>query len=175
MWRLGPLIFSLLIVPAAVCCDFHYDPASIPAYYRAEGWSLPGVADFNPQATPRTYRGPQIPGADGQLLPHDEHPYIIAFPAQEFILNGERQRMRPVQAKASIVRWKIDGRVVAYSYGLIPVRAHRVGGQWKVESEMACIFQATFIDDKGDGVFRILVPGALTADLVPRWAKLPQS
>jgi len=44
-----------------------------------------------------------------------------------------------------------------------------------VESEMACVFTATFIDDKGDGVFRVLVPGPFTPDLVPRWAKSQKS
>jgi hypothetical protein len=112
-----------------------------------------------------------VPGAVAELLPHDEYPYIIEFPAQDFVLNGARQKMRPAQVKAGIVRWKIDGHIIAYSYGLIPVTARRVNGKWEVQSELGCIFAATFIDDKGDGVFRVLVPGALTADLIPRWAQ----
>jgi hypothetical protein len=50
-----------------------------------------------------------------------------------------------------------------------------VNGKWDVESELGCIFTATFIDDKGDGVFRILVPGGLTAGLIPHWAKPKES
>jgi hypothetical protein len=110
-----------------------------------------------------------------QLLPHDEDPYIIEFPAQEFVLNGARQKMRPLQVKATIVRWKIGEQVIACSYGLSPVTAHRVSRKWKIESEWACIFTATFIDDTGDGVFRVLVLGGLREDLVPRWAKSPRS
>ena len=168
------LAVLLAVAPAALACSFRYDPASIPKYYRAEGWVLPGAKDFNPTATPQPYGNPRtdrIPGAEAQLLPHDEYPYIVEFPAQEFRLNGARQRMRPTQAKTNIVRWKVDEHVVAYSYGLIPVTAHRANGKWVVDSEAACIFTATFVDDKGDGVFRILVPGAFTQDLVPLWAK----
>jgi hypothetical protein len=49
--------------------------------------------------------------------------------------------------KASIVPWKMNGHVVAYSYGLIPVEAHKIGAKWNVESEAGCLFTATFIDD----------------------------
>lgn len=45
--------------------------------------------------------------------------------------------------------------VIAYAPGLIPVTAHRKNGKGIVASEPGCIFYATFIDDKGDGVFRI--------------------
>jgi hypothetical protein len=116
-----------------------------------------------------------ISGALAQLLPHDEDPYVVGFPAQEFVLNGARQKMRPLHVKAAVVRWKIGKDIIAYSYELIPVTAHRVGGQWKIETEWGCIFTTTFIDDTGDGVFRVLVPGAHTEDLVPRWAKQPES
>jgi hypothetical protein len=178
MRPLAFLIASLIVAPAGFSCDFQYDPASVPTYYRPEGWSLPGVTDFNPKATPRIYGAPQltqIPGAASQLLPHNEDPYIIAFPAQKFVLNGGRRKIRSLQAKAVVVRWMMDGHIIAYSYGLIPVTAHRVLGRWIVENELGCIFTATFIDDKGDGVFRALVPGPLTAHLVPRWARPPQS
>jgi hypothetical protein len=41
MRQLAFLIASLIVVPAGFACDFQYDPASVPTYYRAEGWSLP--------------------------------------------------------------------------------------------------------------------------------------
>lgn len=178
MWRLGLLVVAFFFAPSGVACDFQYDPAATQRYYRADGWSLPGTTDFNPHATPRLAETPvfrPVQDAVAELLPHDEYPYIIEFPAQVFLLNGARQRMRPMQVKAGIVRWKVNGRVIAYSYGLIPVGAHKVDGKWKVEWEMGCIFTATFIDDTGDGVFRVLVPGPLTANLVPLWARPPKS
>ena len=103
-------------------------------------------------------------------MPHAS-PYIVQFPAQEFVLNGVRERMHAIQVKATIIRWEVGKHVVAYSYGLIPVVAHRHNGKWIVENELGCIFYATFIDDKGDGVFRVLVPASLTADLIPSWAR----
>jgi len=173
MRRLAFLIGALLVVPAGFACDFQYDRASVPTYYRNQGWSLPGVTDFSPKAPPPKLT--QIPGAVVQLLPHSEDPYIITFPAQQFVLNGQPQKMRSLQAEAVIVRWIVDGHIIAYSYRLTPVTAHRVFGRWIVESELMCMFTATFIDDKGDGIFRALVPRAFTNDLVPRWSKPPHS
>jgi hypothetical protein len=178
--RLGLLIVWLIAAPAAFAgaCHFEYDPISLPTYYRTEGWALLGITDFNPAATPRVAELPpikRVPGAVAELLPHDEYPYVIEFPAQEFVLNDTRQMMRSAQVKAAIVRWKVDGHIIAYSYGLIPVKARRVNGKWDIQSEVGCIFTATFIDDKGEGVFRVLIPGGLTVDLIPRWAKPKES
>ena len=178
MWRFGLLIVCLTAAPALRACDFQYNPASVANYYRVEGWTLPGTTDFNPRATARISETPalrEIPGAVAQLLPHDDYPYIVEFPSQEFVLNGSRKRMRPTQVKATIVRWKVEGKVVAYSYSLIPVVAHQVNGQWKIKSEVGCIFTATFIDDRGDGVFRVLVPSAFSTELIPLWARPPKS
>jgi hypothetical protein len=145
----------------------------MPQYYRAEGWKLPGITDFDLRESANSYGAPiskPIPGATAYLLPHAA-PYIAEFPAQEFVLNGVRERMHATQVKATIIRWEVDKHVVAYSYGLIPVVAHRHNGKWIVDGETACIFFATFIDDKGDGLFRVLLPTRLTADLIPSWAK----
>jgi len=174
MRSIGVLVLLLLFSPVLLACEFEYSPAAIPQFYRAEGWTLPGARDFNPRATAQIYGGPihgPIPGATARRLQHDEYPYIIEFPAQEFVLDGARKRMHSMQVKASIVRWDVGERVVAYSYRLIPVVAYRKNGKWVIASEAACIFDATFIDDKGDGVFRVLVRGALTPGLVPHWAK----
>ena len=119
MWRLGLLITLQFVIsmPIATACDFQYDSVSKPTYYRANGWTLPGTADFNPAAAPQTYGSPaltKIPGAVVQLLPHDEYPYIIEFPAQEFVLGTDRKKMRPMQAKAVIVRYSVGAKVVAF-------------------------------------------------------------
>jgi hypothetical protein len=175
MWRLGLFLAALpLAAISVVACDFQFEPASTPTYYRADGWMLPGTTDFNPNGKADTYGGPRvtkIPGEKVQLLAHDENPYVIEFPAQESMFGKVRMKLHSMQAKAVITRISIGGKVVAYSYGLIPVQARRDSGHWVIESEMACVFTVTFIDDKGDGVFRSLVRGPLTPDLVPRWAK----
>jgi len=140
MWRSGLLIALQLVMPMAMAtaCDFHYDPVSVPTYYRASGWALPGTTAFNSAATPQTYGSPtvmKIPGADVQLLPHDKYPYIVQFPEQEFVLGHDHKKMRSMQAKAIIVRYSIGGKVAAFSYSLIPVTARRAEGRWVVESE----------------------------------------
>jgi len=166
-------VVLMALSTAVAACNFEYSPVAMPQYYRTEGWKLPGITDFDTKESANSYGAPiskPITGATAYLLPHAS-PYIVEFPAQEFVLNGARERMHAAQVKATIIRWEVDNRVVAYSYGLIPVVAHRHNGKWVVDSEMLCIFYATFIDDKGDGVFRVLVPATLTADLVPRWAK----
>jgi hypothetical protein len=167
------LVLSLIALFAApaFACDFKYDPVSIHQYYRADGWNLPGIED-NPSARVDASglpSAPPIPGFEARIIRH-ESPNVVIFPAQEFTLNGTRQKMQAAQVKAGILRLVASGRTVAYSYGLTPVNAHRENGKWVIDAEAGCIFEATFIDDKGDGVFRIQVPGPLTADLVPSWA-----
>jgi hypothetical protein len=170
-------VVALYTVQWASACDFTYGPAAATRYYRAEGWKLPGTMDFNSSAHVNTYGLPiprePIPGVRAEILSHDDSPYVIELPAQTFLLNGTGtiQRMRAAQYRANVLRWMINHRIVAYSYGLSPVIAHRENNKWIIESEAACIFNATFIDDKGDGVFRVLVSSPLAADLVPEWAK----
>lgn len=70
-----------------------------------------------------------------------------------------------------VYRYDVDGKVVGYTFGLTPVEGHWIKGKWTTDSMAACDFNATFVDDKGDGVFRILLSGRLTPELVPRWAR----
>jgi len=176
MWRSGLLLIALFpaFLPAGAC-DFQFEHASTATYYRAEGWTLPGVTDFNPKGKVNTQGIPQpvkIPGAKIQLLPHDDDPYfIVEFPAQGFAVGNDRMKLRPMRAIAVIARYSIGGKVMAYSYGLTPVLARRENGHWIVQDEMACVFTATFIDDMGDGVFRVMSQGPLTLNLIPLWAK----
>jgi hypothetical protein len=169
--RYRTLCIAILgIVPAAFACDFHYDPMAAPQYYRAEGWKLPGATGSAELSKPAFFGD-----AEAYPVKHDESPYIAEFPAQEFVFKGSRQRMRASVVKASIVRWEVAKRVVAYSYTMIPVMAHRKAGKWIVDAEAVCMFWATFVDDKGDGFFRVLVPAQFPAELVPLWAKRKQS
>src|SRR6266852_1363351 len=144
----------VLILPGALACSFEFDPVSIQQFYRAEGWRLLGT-------NVATYGTPSVDSTSGltaQALQHDESPFVVDFPAQDSVLNGARRRMRAIKAQVNIARWVTHGRTVAYSYSLIPVAAHRADGKWIIDSMAACIFFATFIDDKGDSVFRVLVP-----------------
>lgn len=165
---------TMLFVTAALPCEFKYEPAAAPKYYRVEGWKLPGIDDCVRMEKPKSpYVIPDlrpVPDAQARYLAHAE-PYIVEFPAQTFTFGGTTQKMRPVLAKAVVVRWEVHGKVVAYSYGLTPVSAKKQNGKWIIESEVACTFTGTFIDDKGDGVFRVLVPGSLTSDLIPSWVR----
>jgi len=162
----------LMAVPGVFACDFKHDPVSITQFYRAEGWALPGVED-NPLAPLETHGLPRfelIPASKPQIVRH-EFPYVVSFPAQEFELKGARQKIRAAQMKVGVLRWLIRDRIVAYSYGLTPVTAHRDQGKWIIDREAACVFDVTFIDDKGDGIFRVMVHGPFPPDLVPSWAR----
>ncbi len=110
----------------------------------------------------------------GFVISHSD-PYILTLPEQEFRLKGKLHRMKRQQLKAQVIRWEIKGKVFAYSYSVIPVTAHREKDKWIITGEVGCIFAITFVDDRGDGVFRLLVPNGLTADLIPRWAKPKES
>jgi len=175
------IIAASVLVSVALSCEFRYDPASLPRFYREEGWNLPGIHDDDARVEPNKYGFPSVdavlrnvPGAKAYPLRRDEDHYVVRFPAEVFLLGNERKRMRPLLAKASIIRWEINGKVVAYSYGLIPVtKAYKNKGKWVYEGEVGCIFYGTFIDDKGDGVFRTLVPDTLSPELIPTWAKSP--
>jgi hypothetical protein len=167
------LLACLIAMPVAVLgCEFKFDPAASVRYYRAEGWELPGIRDFDVKA-PISGELPMfsVPGVRAAILPHRDDPYIINFPAQVFTVDGERKRMRPILVIATLLRLEVNGKVFGYCYGLIPVEAHRVKGEWKIESEAACVFSATFVDETGNGIFVAMYPGELTAAMVPAWVR----
>lgn len=76
--------------------------------------------------------------------------------------------------KVDVLRWLINDRIVAYSYGLTPMTAHQDQGKWIIDNEAASVFDVTFIDDKGDGIFRVMVHGPFPPDLVPSWARVKE-
>ena len=60
--------------------------------------------------------------------------------------------MRSTLAKAIILWWEIEGKVVAYTYGLIPdENAYKKNDEWVYERDVGCIFYGTFIDELWDG------------------------
>lgn len=154
------LAVCLAIMPVVVGCTFQFDPAASERYYRAEGWELPGIRDFDLKAPLRTeFAG--VLDVRAIILPHGNHPYIVNLPAQIFTLNGETKRMRAVLARATVMRLEVNGKVFGYEYAMIPVQAHRRNGFWKIDSESLCVFSATFIDETGNGVFTALYPDSL--------------
>lgn len=131
----------------------------------------------DPSVKPDAYGAPPvsaglaaIPGIRAQLLRRSE--IHVRFPEQVFSVGNDRKRMRSFLAKAVIIRWELNGKIVAYTYGLIPIsKATKRHGKWIYEGEVGCIFYGTFIDDNGDGVFRVLVPDTLLPQYLPKWAK----
>jgi hypothetical protein len=127
---------------------------------------LPGIHDGSSPGKAIEYGMPPLSpvlnsfsGAKAILVSRDQDHYVVRFPEQVFSLGTARKRMEPLLAKAVIVRWEINSKIVAYSYSLIPIRkAFKRHGHWVYEGELACIFYETFIDDRGDGVFRTLIP-----------------
>jgi hypothetical protein len=167
------LVALLALATASLGCNFRYGPVAEQQFIRAEGWDLPGLDDVKPVEHPNALGLPmlhKIPGVTMRMLTHNE-PYIIYFPNGNFLLNGIRQRLHPDLVKARIVRFEINGRNFAYSYGLTPVIAHQEADKWVVDDEMLCTYTGTFIDDKGDGVFRVFVLGSLMPEMIPAWAK----
>ena len=183
------VLASFLLVSAAQACDFHTEPAALTQFYRSQGWKLPEIAEdklsapINFQGSfPRDWwkrtslpmLGP-IPGLTIRIITHqgsESNPNVFEIPRQEYGQDGEH-RVMSSQSMAFdhwIYRYDVDGKVVAYNFRLTPVEGHWAKGKWIEDAEAACEFNATFVDDKGDGVFRILLPGVLTPDLVPQWA-----
>jgi hypothetical protein len=161
-------LFALLLsASTALACDLRYDPVSAPHFYREAGWQLPGIQKDS--KTGRTIED-TVSGVKAYSI-RNSYPDVITFPEQEFVLNGKRQKTHADQFEVSILRWEIDRRVIAYSYRMIPVTAHQKNGKWIVDSIDLCTFTLTFVDDRGDGVFRLLAPNKFTPDLVPRWAR----
>jgi len=164
------LFACVLAIPAVLGCTFQFDPAASARYYRAEGWELPGIHDFDVKAPIRA----EVLGVEGVraiVLRYRNHPNVVNLPAQVFTLNSESKRMRPVLAKATVMRLEANGKVFGYWYSLIPVEAHQHNGAWKIDDEALCVFDATFIDETGNGVFTTLYPGPLTESMVPAWVK----
>ena len=169
-------LLAALLAGSIDSCTFTFEKTATVKYYREDGWFLPGIKDYKftsfDSATPLP-PVENIEGAQARVLLH-EYPYIVEFPAQITAIDGETRRLRPMVAKAGILRWEMNGKVFAYSYGLIPLDARREGNRWKIESEAGCIFTATFIDDRGDGVFRLMVQRSLAESLVPAWVRKPE-
>jgi hypothetical protein len=163
------VLVTLMVGPLAAACELKYSPADSMKLIRPEGWQLPGVMGASP-AKAEPYHAPDLPGVEVTVL-RDRKSFIAQFPEQLFLLDGARQHLQPFLAKATVLRFQVQGKTFAYGYSLIPVRAHKKNGRWIVDGEQKCIFGITFIDDRGDGVFRVLARNWLTPELIPEWVQ----
>lgn len=140
---------------------------------------MPGVNDHARPLNPRseivfvpvtitdTGKRPGLP--DGVTVSATVDSFSAHFPEAAFSENGTSKKMlaRTIEVKV-IYRWEINGRPYAYSYTLSP-------------RELLCFFTVDFIDDKGDGIFRVMTsPGHPAITLgppppVPGWARKPKT
>jgi hypothetical protein len=165
VWATLFLVWPISVFPQ---CGFVVKPVSATAWYRRDGWQLPGLdgakvkgpykvsVNGNPPAWPRGVTLSEV------IAKHKR----ANFPEVQFENNGTTKRMEAAEfGILQLWRWDIDGKPYAYSYELA-----RPG--------LACEFSVDILDNKGDGIFRIMsVPGhpPLTRNLqpppVPEWGK----
>ena len=139
MARIAFLAIAVVIPCMASGCAFQFDPAATVTCYRADGWHLPGIADFNSSApAPVSIR--QQTSMEREQSHHltMKNPTFSSSPPRPSPFDVARKRMRPALVRAVILKWEMNGKIFAYSYDV------------------------TFIDKDGDGVFRLLAPGVLT-------------
>src|SRR6516162_4732313 len=128
MQRLLLMVVALVLSPLATACDLKYAPAASMQFVRPEGWKLPGVQSSTRVNPDHASFSSDMPGVTVALL-RDRSAYIAEFPAQIFLLDGSRQRLRTFTAKATVLRFQVKGRTFAYGYSLVPVHAHRSHGR----------------------------------------------
>ncbi len=192
MWsvkQFSRLVFaSCLLLAAAHACDFKTEPAAGTQFYRSQGWKLPDIGGarvsapiiFQGSLPKDWWRGPlpagPMPGLTVRMIirdPSEGNPNLFEIPRQEYQQDGKHRVMssQHVAFDHWVYRYDMEGRVVAYTFKLTPAEGRWMNGKWITEGDVACDFIVTFVDDAGDGVFRLLLPGALTPDLVPQWAR----
>jgi hypothetical protein len=160
-------------MPLIAQCGFIGKPVAANEWYRSEGWSLPGVADAKQVAPVNiTLNGEAFNWPAGVELAALIHPkkYVVSFPAALFETGGAKQIMSARRLQLGyLYRWEFHGNVYAYSYELIP-------------RDLGCLFSIDLVDDRGDGVFRVMRLDGHAFRLpkngypaVPDWAKKPKA
>lgn len=160
---------------ACAQCGFAFEPASEVRWYRSEGWSIPGLKDAKSilpanlivDGKPTLWPFPD--GLTFSVVQH-EYGYYVTFPEVIFVEDGKRTMMLSrTFLLYQLVRWEINGKAYAYSYVLGP-------------RDVACTANIDIIDDKGDGVYRVMTPNGHTIrgkDTIPpplpEWAIPPKS
>ena len=170
--RLAVLFILVWSLPMLAQCGFVAEPVAIYDWHRSEGWQLPGVEGYRAYRLEYKINGKSPAWPDGVTVSTIEHSksYRVSFPEAIFQENGTPKKMR---ARAiglhTLLRWEINGKPYAYSYELWP-------------DDVLCTFSVDLVDDKGDGVFRLMTaPGhaVFTSKLrpppLPEWALKPKS
>ena len=178
---LAVLVACCCSLAALAQCHFVAKPVAMTGWYRSEGWALPGIADgkiVGPASARINDKPPAWPeGITISVIEHDPG-YRVSFPEAVFQENGVQMKMEARSIPLNgLYRWEIFGKPYAYSYDLWP-------------DDVGCAFSADFMDDKGDGVFRVMAsPGHLgrrefTKDggyrepqppPLPEWASKPKA
>ena len=175
-------ITLIVLSTAAAACGVNSEPIAALQWYREAGWHLPDLkGTWSTTATaggwrPAAAAGSWLPGVTVRTLTVRKQ--VLEFAPEEFVVDGERRRTQhhlEVLARNFLVRYEMNGRVFAYVYPLTTVRARRQGKYWKILATAACEASVTYVDDRGDGVFRLLAPNGLSPELIPQWVGKPRS
>jgi len=154
--------------PILAQCHFVAEPAALTNWYRSEGWELPGVKNgkiIGPIKMIINDKHVDLP--DRITVSRIVHPknYRVSFPAAMFEEGGKTKTMQARTLSLNgLFRWEINGKPYAYSYDLWP-------------DDVMCTFSVDLIDDKGDGIFRVMVtPGHIMQPqiIVPGNIEVPQ-
>ena len=165
------LMSWLLLSGIAIACSFKTAPVALERYYRESGWAIPGLSDAKLSILHKDV----VDGLTYREITHPT-PYLAKVPSQEFEQGQKRGRMTDqLMQIEDMARYEYEGRIVAYSYRFTPASGHLAGKKWVVDSEAACEFFATYIDEKGDGIFRLLVTDEMRTEFIPQWARKPKS
>jgi hypothetical protein len=170
-------VVSCVPVSSHAQCGFHIEREAGVTWFRSGGWSLPGLKDvtaINEVAKPSCVAGGgSLRWPDGVTAWSIQHrkEYRISFPDAVFEEDGIRKNMRSSGfVLLALWRWDMNGRTYAYSYRLLPSPSP---GTYAM-----CDSAVEIIDDKGDGIFRVMSPidpySGFTPPAVPAWVSKPK-
>jgi hypothetical protein len=162
---LAVLAMFCFCVPMLAQCGFVAEPVSENRWYRSSGWELPGAKSGKIIPTEVIINGKPPAWPEGMRVSVIVHRkgYHANFPAAVFEEAGQPKKMKARSLTLQqLLRWEIKGKVYAYSYTLVPDRS-------------LYVFSVDIVDDRGDGVFRLMTDRSLrfSPPALPEWAKKP--
>jgi len=175
------LVLCMMATAAAAQCGFKSEPVAERHWYRSEGWKLPGI-DSGSKPIPVNFNMKARFWSEGMTASVIQlsEPYVV-FPGGVFEEDGKAMKTEArtlAVARGWVKRWEINGKVYAYSYTLHDVRGSWIKGKFVLrEGGLLCMFSVAFVDDKGDGVFRLMTnahPDFAHPPALPEWALKPK-